>query len=487
MSRLLLIMCIVSIFLTGNAQSIEEERNAFEKFRVNINDDFDNFRNKITQEFIEFVRNPWNKCVAKVPVSEPSIELVPPTTISDYINKNQHTQINIGGIIQPLQISQRPHPIEPITEAPEMESDCISFLYFGTNCHVRYKRNNRYHIDRMTENDIANALTTIATRETDNLMYDCLKAREELQLCDWAYLLFLKKMSDAIYGEGSNEATLLMAYIYMQSGYKMRLAYNGSKLYMLYGSKHIIFGQSSYEIDETFYYSLSELPNNLMISNACFPKESSLSLIIDQQPSLSISLSKKRNIISDTYPAFNFDTDVNYNLIDFYSTYPASYYNGNIMTKWAQYANTPISKHVRSTLYTKIRKSISGLSEIDAVNRILNWIQTGFNYEYDKTIWGHDRSFFAEETLYYPHCDCEDRCILFTRIIRDLLKLDCILIYKPSHLTTAVAFNSDISGNYILLNNKKYIVCDPTIIGAEAGYNIENKDSVTVNVIMLYK
>lgn len=55
---------------------------------------------------------------------------------------------------------------------------------------------------------------------------------------------------------------------------------------------------------------------------------------------------------------------------------------------------------------------------------ILNWVQTGSEYEYDDKVWRHDRAFFAEETLYYPYCDCEDRSILFSRFVRDLLGLD---------------------------------------------------------------
>lgn len=34
-------------------------------------------------------------------------------------------------------------------------------------------------------------------------------------------------------------------------------------------------------------------------------------------------------------------------------------------------------------------------------------------YEYDNKVWGHDRALFAEETLYYPYCDSEDRSIVF--------------------------------------------------------------------------
>jgi hypothetical protein len=49
-----------------------------------------------------------------------------------------------------------------------------------------------------------------------------------------------------------------------------------------------------------------------------------------------------------------------------------------------------------------LREHIKGYSEKEAVERLLNWVQTAFVYEYDDKVWGHDRAFFAEESLYYP-------------------------------------------------------------------------------------
>lgn len=489
MQRLLLIMCIVGFSITGNAQSKNNRHQDFEDFRKSITEDFENFRIKITRDFIEFVRNPWKEFEAVAPVPEPVKEPVPPIILpidEDSITPIYNNRINIDSIIKPLPVAPQPVPIEPIKEVPVIGDNYVSFLFFGTTCKVRFDKETKYHIPKVTEKVIADALSILATEKTDNLIYDCLETRDKLQLCDWAYLLFLKNMSDAIYGAKTDEATLLLAYIYLQSGYKMRLAHDGKKLYMLYGSDHIIFREYSYEIDGDIYYCLDELPENLMISNVSFPQEKNLSLLIAKQPELTSILSNKRNIGSDRYPSFKFETCVNKNLIEFYSTYPSSYYNGNIMTKWAQYANTPISSHLQNTLYKKIKESIAGLSEFEAVNRILNWVQTGLIYEYDDKVWGRDRSFFSEESLFYPYCDCEDRSILFTRVVRDLLKLKCILIYYPGHLATAVNFSKPINGDYIELNGVRYVVSDPTYIGAPVGKTMPSMDNKAANIIELY-
>ena len=121
------------------------------------------------------------------------------------------------------------------------------------------------------------------------------------------------------------------------------------------------------------------------------------------------------------------------------------------------------------------------------MERLLNFVQTAFVYEYDNKVWGGDRAFFAEETLYYPYADCEDRAIFLSRLVRDLLRLDVILVFYPGHLAMAVCFTQNVAGDYIMLNGKKYIICDPTYIGAPVGLTMPDMDNATAQVILLQK
>jgi hypothetical protein len=159
--------------------------------------------------------------------------------------------------------------------------------------------------------------------------------------------------------------------------------------------------------------------------------------------------------------------------------------DNNIMTKWSIYANTPLSKDVKEQLYPQLKPLINDKTQLEAVNILLNWVQTGFEYEYDDKVWEGDRVFFAEESLNYPFCDCEDRSILFTRLVRDLIGLKCILVFYPGHLAAAVNFTDSVNGDYIQLNGQKYIVSDPTYIGASVGMTMPEMDNKTAKVILL--
>ena len=149
------------------------------------------------------------------------------------------------------------------------------------------------------------------------------------------------------------------------------------------------------------------------------------------------------------------------------------------------YANTPLSQEAKSSLYPALKSVVTGKSQIDAVNRLLNFVQTAFVYEYDDKVWGYDRAFFADETLFYPYCDCEDRSILFSRLVRDLLGLKVVLIYYPGHLATAVHFSENVTGDYVAINGTRYVICDPTFIGAPVGRTMPDMDNATAKVILL--
>lgn len=75
--------------------------------------------------------------------------------------------------------------------------------------------------------------------------------------------------------------------------------------------------------------------------------------------------------------------------------------------------------------------------------------------------------------------------ILFTRLVRDLLGLQTILVYYPGHLASAVSFTDEVSGDYILLKGKRFIITDPTYIGAPVGKTMPDMNNSQANVILL--
>lgn len=395
--------------------------------------------------------------------------------------------IKIDEIIEPLPIEPQPQPVEPIKEVPVVVESYIECLFFGTRVKVRFDEKQKIHLEGVGEDAIAKALRELANECNDNTIIDCLNLRKKLQLCDWAYLKLLEQLSEAAYGVKCNEATLFMAYLYMQSGYRMRLASDGNCIYMLYASKHHIYGVNYFAVDGDNFYGVVPLPARLYICQAQFPNESSLSLIVDKAPLLEVYTTQTTSHQSTVDEQMAVTMTANKNRLDFYSSYPTSKIGDNVVSRWAMYANMPMPQDIDSQVYNPLRNAIQGLDQIEAVNHILNWVQTGFVYEYDDKVWGDDRAFFPEESLYYPYCDCEDRSILITRIIRDLLHLKCILVYYPGHLAAAVEFTQgEPMGDYIEYKGHKFFIMDATILsGAPVEVTMRGQDNSTAKVILL--
>ena len=486
MKRILSILGMVVVFLGCHAQTIDKNED-FEAFRRQIHEDFENFRKEINQEFIEFVRNPWKEFESEDPIPKPKEDTIPPVVIpqEDKAKPIEDKPVIIEEVITPAPVEPQPQPVEPIEEVPVISEKYITFTFFGTQCKVRYNDEKLFKLNSLSQDAVADALAILCSDAYENMLVDCLEIRKKLQLCDWAYLELLRTVADNVFPKGSNEATLLMAYIYVQSGYRMRLAHDGQRLYMLFASKHIIYEYPSYTVDGELYYGTKDLPSRLYISQAAYKDEKNLSMLIPQPQKFAVSTGNARSIKSQEFKGFEATVRVNKNLIDFYSTYPPSYYGNDFMTIWATYANTPMNEAIQKDLYVQLKEKIDTLDQLSAVTRLLNWVQTGFVYEYDDKVWGGDRAFFSEETLYYPYCDCEDRSILLSKLVRDLLGLKVLLIYYPGHLATAIRFTEEVTGDYISLGGEKYVVADPTYINAPVGKTMPRMDNKTAKVILL--
>lgn len=481
----LLIVAALGMPLTVNAQ-VDEFRKHYDEFKQQAEYKYKNFRDEANQLYAEFIKQAWKQYKTLPAVPKPKDEATPPVVLPD---DDREKPINtrpvpIEEVVEPPKPEPQPVPVEPIKEQSKDDRE-VTFNVFGTACDVRFNDKMRFTLGSGGLDAISEAWAQMsADGICNNAIRDCLELRIRLGLSDWAYLNMLKNYAEAVYGQ-SDEAVLLMAYIYCQSGYSMRLGMNSGCLFMLYASKHNVYGIPYMQIDGMNFYPFDDKAEDASVCNAFFPGEKPLSLLITTEQDFSYDATAERELKAKAFTDMDVKVSVNKNLIDFYNTYPTSEIDGNFMTRWAIYANTPMEKEVRKKLYPALRNRLNGLNEIESMQRLLNWVQTAFVYEYDDKVWGEDRAFFAEETLFYPYCDCEDRAILLTRLVRDLLGLDCILIYYPGHLACAVNFNSQVNGDYITLNGKRFTVCDPTYIGASVGLTMPDMDNKTAKVILL--
>lgn len=484
MKRILAIILSVTLFpLHICAQgNVREE---YEKFRQQSIRTYVNFREQCNKEYVEFLKAAWEYYQWGPAIPKPVEEDIPPVVID--MDRDQvpieENELPFDEIVPIVEEVPQPHPVEPVVPTPIIGENCFEFEFFGTAMKVRADEKNRFALKSIKGKDVSKAWERLSGKEYDSILADCLKLREDHRLCDWAYLLMLLTFSDTFL-DSYNEVVLLTAYLYSQSGYKMRLGATDKELCLLFGTKHQIYGMPCFDIGGYYYYQLNGQPKEMQIANFAFPGEQGLSLALPHLPLFTRDESDFR-----TFAAKGFGTkstcSVNKNLLAFFESYPTSQLDDNPMTRWAMYADTPIDENVKAQLYPSLKTAIEGKGNPKATDILLDFVQTAFEYEYDDSVWGGDRAFFAEESLYYPYCDCEDRSILFSHLVRDLLGLEVILVYYPGHLAAAVKFDQPVKGDHVILNGQKYIICDPTYIGAPVGVSMPDLDRENTKVILL--
>ena len=135
------------------------------------------------------------------------------------------------------------------------------------------------------------------------------------------------------------------------------------------------------------------------------------------------------------------------------------------------------------SILRELKPLLVGLSEIDAVNFLLSFLHSSFEYKTDDQQFGREKWFYPEHLFFYPFSDCEDRSILFAYLVKSLLNLEVIGLNYENHVSTAVLFNGEVKGDKIVYKNKSYLTCDPTYIGASVGMTMPQFVNATPKVI----
>ncbi len=522
------LLCITSILCVAIAMaqtdSFEEfkkaQRAEYNQFKKDRQAEFDAFRKQVNAEYAKMMRERWQPVETQPAIQEPEVPKIAPVVCEepqpDTIQQQDTVRqpdtvvlpkkdtidriavkrdtIAVQPIKQPVKIAIQavpviipvpepaPEPIAPVVEPKEENFLTESVLFYGTKIALHYPASATFRLAGISEKQLSAAWTQLSNKSYDVLVSSALNARKQYNLCDWAYIEYLQAAMEKHWGK-TNEAIFAQAYLLTQSGYRVRLAKDNNQLYLLVASNYNLFNRMSLTVDGRKFFVVNGNPKSVQVCPSLYEKEKTISMQIASPLQLALKKTDTRHLVSKMGLAA--DVCVNKNLIDFYNAYPRSYINDDVTTTWATYANTPLEKQVKDILYPAIRTSIKDMSERDAVNKILNWVQTAFAYEYDDKVWGGDRAFFATETLYYPYCDCEDRAILFSRLVRDIVGAEVVLLYYPGHLAAAVHFKDEVKGDYLQFNKKKYIVCDPTFIGAGVGRTMPGMDNQKAKVILL--
>ncbi len=352
------------------------------------------------------------------------------------------------------------------------------FTFYGTECSVSLAAKHRFKLASLQENSVADAWERVTGGSYDPVAEECRELKEQLRLNDWGYYALVRTLSDGFFGKQSAESVVLQSFLMAEAGCKVRLARGDNRLFLLLALDDQVYAKPYFKIDGQTFYLLDDVARaaSYNICNFKIPGERPLSLAMPVPPVLAQKPGQPA-VRKTEDGSLTTTVAVNRNLMDFYTDYPPCY--------WSVYAATELTPAVRDQLYPTLRSALADKSEYDAANLLLHYLHRAFPYKTDEAQFGVERTLFAEEMFHYPYSDCEDRSILFARLVKDLLKLDVVLLYYPEHIATAVCFNGDVKGDYMQIGAKRYVVCDPTYVGADVGDAMPDLKRVAAQVVKI--
>ena len=464
----------------GYGDYLKNRQKQMNRYRDSIVSNYNEFRQKANAEYARFMKDRWEAFGVTKATPVPKLpEPVKPYTIPKEDNDLGKTKLPLKIITElpkPQNEPVKPVDRQPVT-VPKTPKTEFSFSFYSTPCKVHTESGMKIKLGEVTEKNVAEAWEQMSAADNGVLLSDFLTLKQSMNLCDWAYIRILKVFSETYYGKSCNEAVLLQTYLLAQSGYSLRMASNDNKLILSMPFDGQVYRLRSINIDGTRFYMLDVDDNceSLRVFNKSFSdNEHVASLRMNGMPKLKNELSPARTLKSLREPAIEVSLSANKNLMAFFNDYPQH--------QWKYYAWAGLSDDTKAQLYPALRGWIAGVGQVEAANRLINFVQMALDYKTDHQQFGYERTLFADETLFYPYCDCEDRAVLFSVLVRDLLGLEVVLLDYPDHIATAVRFTEPVEGDYFNVGNDRYVICDPTYLGANVGMCMPKLRSVPANV-----
>lgn len=481
MKQLLTIGLALTVLCPVSAQQRDYQKE-YEVFKRRSLQQYDDFRDKANAAYVKFMREAWTEHAARTAEPVPERPEPPQPVVMAPDAEPSNDIVPFDKVVAPIAPALPPQPVAPLPAPAQPTGKSFAFAFYGTPCSVSLDAKHRFALRGVDENAVADAWTRLSSDAYLPLISECLAWREKLCLCDWGYVRWLERMTTSFFGpENCNEARLMQMYILIQSGYKVRIARADGRLVLLLPSKEAIYEYPYLAINGGKYYIVDPSMRNKSYSvfDREFPNERDFSLRMAHEPLLSVQPTEVRTLKAERFPEVSAEVVVNRNLIDFYDDYPLN-------DTWSIYAQASLSAEAKKCLYPALQRAIEGKNPSAAADMLLNFVQTAFAYKTDDEQFGQERPLFADETLFYPYSDCEDRAILYAVLVHDLLGLDVVLLQYPEHLATAVLFkDEELSGDCIKLDGRKYLVCDPTYIGASIGTAMPQFKKTVAEVIRI--
>lgn len=467
--KILALLFVGSASVATVSAAADEDFNptkSFESFRKDVLNDYSSFKNGILKNYAKLLEGEWveyDNQESEDRYASPKPTVAPVFTGATDSDSAAVVAPKTPVFAEPVKTSER-MVVEPV----ELEDtvSLVSFDFFGIPVELpALGIEPKEHLS--TPYDYSKSWIALSkSEEAKSLTYELFKKAQQLQLNDYlTYELVEAYVRQNFKNLHSTGQTALAHYLLANMGYGVRVALtdSGDGL-LLVPFDRKIYGRPFMNIGGVDYYvflSDGSYPGtNTRITTCQLPADADPGSPLGLKLSpLNIPVSPKE--FSINYGNIKLSGEINENLYPIIYRYP--------QMDIREYATAVLDPELRRSLIEQLKGQLASKSRLDAVNELLQFTQSAFDYATDDEAHGFEKPYFLEEILFYPQCDCEDRVIFYTYMLWNVLGVENQLLTYPFHESAAVRLDQSIDGNSYDYNGVTFYISDPTYIGSVTG------------------
>ncbi|MFA5045446.1 MAG: hypothetical protein WC542_05925 [Paludibacter sp.] len=493
--RIYFLVMFSIFFCFATAQTFEEyqkqEQEKLKRFAntekegiERLQKEYADYVSKRDKEWTEYLRREWTNFAVfsgkKLPeIPKPKIAPVCKTSAINNLTVAESPVIKTNISAEIISAAPNPQPVDPIRKPAEEKSNTslTTLSIYGRSFSIPYDPALRLcNLTAVNQEAIANFWEKTSATNYTPAVEKLLQAKTDLNINDYGYYLLTKQFAQNLFPNNANSARLITWFMLVRSGYGVRIAFQNAEVALLIPTLQQIYLTNYLTLSGVNYYIFPKLDG---ANYSTYDKDfnaAGRSMDFNISSPINFAGRKTEKVLSFEFEGKPYHVSMFYDpdLIDFYKDYPLVDIN--------VYLNATVSVQAKESLAAALKPLTAEMDELKAVNFILHFVQTAFAYKTDPEQFGREKPFFAEEVFYYPFCDCEDRAVLFTYLVREILGLRVVGLEYPEHMASAVEFTAPEPGDYLVYKNNRYVVSDPTYINAPAGMAMPQFKTVSPKV-----
>lgn len=477
------------------AQTATTDSSSFAQYRQRLLDNYNSYRGKVLDNYDKFLDGVWDDFkqfkgevrdgkpkprkapvapatapVEETPLPRPTEEIKTKPATKPVASETKPSAVKPSAVVIPKpqpQPSVKPVAPTPVAVATPSEPKGFTVDFYGMK--VELPSIEFQILDEIGQtSDFAVQWRSLEKQHAGSALLPAIEKRStEMGLNDYLKFTLVMATVNQRFAQSAQASRLSLAhYLLTHMGYDARIAMTDQQEgLLLLPANQMIYARPYLEIEGKRFYLFCDTSTKLpdperRILTCRLPKDAENSKTFDLRVER-LNLPYKAHKYDISCNGVEISGEVNANLFPVLYRYP--------QMDIADYAVSSPCPEVRDEIVKQVKSSLNGLEQRKAIDKLLGFIQSGFEYATDDEAHGFEKPYFFEEMLYYPQCDCEDRSIFYTYLLWNAMGVENHLLNYPGHESAAVRLDGTTKGSSYDWKGGHYVISDPTFIGAPTG------------------